>query len=1600
MGLNFARLLRESDLITKRQAPSAKRGDAWCTAMLVAVGVLSFARVAPVYAQEAPMLIEPQSKAAQSAGTGAGVGESVLDEIRGNPAVMAMSVGRAAAEQVIEAQALSIELPGSGETLIFDDLVVEPLESGGYALYSQDRQSSTTLTLVVMGEDVIGTLHHDGATYEVQPLGGGLTAVYLYDDTQSRSPPLINDVVIPDIEPGAAAAAPERAPLAQQGDDDAIDVLVAYSANVKRTAANIDARVALLLLQTHLAYANSGIDTRVRVVHSYETSYVPLAEANPNSTQQDLSRLQASADGFADEAHGLRERYGADIVALLFQHSGRFCGGGITYQFPHNPLSDMWADWAFMVSGLGDVASGCIEDDGLTFVHEIGHLQGAEHNPEDPTTTANRYYTYGHGNCNAATGWRTVMAYDTNGRCPKQIPYFSSPVVLYQGTPTGDAALRDVARLINETSDTVADHRAGAAVAVARTHRLPLFVSASHATLQGFARVINRSGYAGEVAIHAVDDTGQRFGPVTLSLGARETKHFNSIDLRDGAPSKGLTGQITGVEGDNLRLELDSELDIEPLAYTRPRGEGSIASTHDVAAGTLMRWYVPMFNPGNNARQVSSLRVVNISGVDTEIRIEGIDDDGDDGAGVVRFDLPGDEARTLSAKALEEGYSESVSDFEFEGSLGDGAGKWQLFVSADRPVQVVSLLHSATGDLTNLSTVTGVRDPRDGAVAGDHLLPLIPPASDTRQGFVRIINRSNRPGTVRLHGVDDAGQRHGPATLAIGALATRHLNSQDLEDGNTDKGLTGSFGDGTGNWRLELDTTLDIEPLAYIRTPDGFLTSAHEVVAETVPGSKRYEVAVFNPSNNTAQKSLLRVANTSAAAANVSITGQDDEGDAAPGGAVTFSVPANEAGTLSAQALEQGYSASESDFDFTGSFGDGSGKWQLTVSSDQQIGVMSLLSSGGKLTNLSTVTADGTIRGTDGGDVLYGTSGSDVINPLDNGTSHDLDEDRGYDTIFGSRGDDTIIYTDSGAEAYQEVDYSELGAVETRAEVINGIRAIVDGPGNRATVGKGSAGADTFVDVARAMDSDGGLGLIGTGVNDEFHVTVGDGQFVNVDAGPGFDHFRLRLIDSGWVRVSYVSAPAGVEVDLVRGRAQPDGHGAVDVFFGDIPRGVAGSEHSDEFLGSDRDEVFFGRAGNDVIDGGGGFDRVDFGYNSRFAAYVDVRNLEVDLNAGTATGTWNGTPFSYSISNIESIWGGSGDDLIRGSIDEVRGSPGDDRIVFTDSNRYARVRYGRLPPGGITATLDGRTGLGSIDKGSLGTDTIEGLAGLFSWNGGGFGFDGTNSDDVFNITMGNEQWMQVAGGAGNDTFNIQIDADATVRVDYRVTQSGINVDLGAGRAHDDGFGDVDTINGNIFSIRGSDFTDVIYGSGLGEEFIGRTGDDIIDGRGGSDTLRFIRSDTSIVIRNLHIDLSTGRASGSSTGQAFSYTISNIENARGSHWSDILRGDNGDNRLRGYGGNDEIDGRGGNDRLQGHGGRDLFIFQAGHGNDRIDDFTNSSDTIVLMGLNVTASDVLANAGPWSEGTGVWIDLTSFGGGNIDLHGFSFDDLDATDFRIEN
>ena len=268
----------------------------------------------------------------------------------------------------------------------------------------------------------------------------------------------------------------------------------------------------------------------------------------------------------------------------------------------------------------------------------------------------------------------------------------------YRGTPTGDAARRDEHRVLTETALRVANERQSKASS-ATTQTLPLVMAASNRSRPGFVRIINHSERAGTVSIHAIDDTGRRFGPVELALEAMQTRHFNSVDLESGNAAKGLAAGVGDGTG-NWRLELSSELSIEALAYIRTP-DGFVTSMHEVAAATeegSNRYHVPFSNPGSNSSQESLLRLINPGGGDANVVITGVDDAGEGSPlGEVRLTLGAGAARMLSTRELEQGAS------GLTGRLGDGTGKWRLSVAGDRPLRVVSLLQLPTGHLTNLS---------------------------------------------------------------------------------------------------------------------------------------------------------------------------------------------------------------------------------------------------------------------------------------------------------------------------------------------------------------------------------------------------------------------------------------------------------------------------------------------------------------------------------------------------------------------------------------------------------------------------------------------------------------------------------------------------------------------------------------------------------------------------------------------------------------------------------------------------------------------------------------------------------------------------------
>ena len=227
--------------------------------------------------------------------------------------------------------------------------------------------------------------------------------------------------------------------------------------------------------------------------------------------------------------------------------------------------------------------------------------------------------------------------------------------------------------------------------------------------------------------------------------------------------------------------------------------------------------------------------------------------------------------------------------------------------------------------------------------------PLVPSSSNPlRGGLVRIVNPSAQGGEVRIVAIDDAGWRRDPVTLGIGAGASAQFTSRDLEWGNAATGLIGSTGTGTGDWRLEVSSGLDVEVLPYVRNIDGTLSALGETVAAE---DDVHRVALFHPADSPDAAGRLRLTNRGRHALRAVIAGIDDAG-ASPGGIVSVEIAADESVLLTAAELEAGGS------NLLGALGDGKGRWRLDIASDGDLAVMNLAeTSDGNLTNLSDATA-------------------------------------------------------------------------------------------------------------------------------------------------------------------------------------------------------------------------------------------------------------------------------------------------------------------------------------------------------------------------------------------------------------------------------------------------------------------------------------------------------------------------------------------------------------------------------------------------------------------------------------------------------------------
>lgn len=295
---------------------------------------------------------------------------------------------------------------------------------------------------------VIGLVYSPDGLYELATGRDGGQLLSRLDP--ARFPPCAAGVAPP--TPRIAQLRPTGVAPASRGTapdpPDQIDVMSLYTPQARDGAggvAAIEATIQAAVDLANTAFANSDMLARFTLVHT------ELANHN------DAGNISSDLNWVASDptVAAVRDAYAADMVSLITESGGGFCG---IARLLGNEDPVAFGSRAYQVT-----ARSCAVGN-LSYPHEHGHNMGLQHNPENGAPPAQAYQVWAYGHYHNGM-YRTVMSYSnpcTSG-CTRH-PYFSNPDVTFMGLPTGIADQRDNHRTSNDTAPIVANWRTSLAV--------------------------------------------------------------------------------------------------------------------------------------------------------------------------------------------------------------------------------------------------------------------------------------------------------------------------------------------------------------------------------------------------------------------------------------------------------------------------------------------------------------------------------------------------------------------------------------------------------------------------------------------------------------------------------------------------------------------------------------------------------------------------------------------------------------------------------------------------------------------------------------------------------------------------------------------------------------------------------------------------------------------------------------------------------------------------------------------------------------------------------------------------------------------------------
>jgi Ca2+-binding RTX toxin-like protein len=305
---------------------------------------------------------------------------------------------------------------------------------------------------------------------------------------------------------------------------------------------------------------------------------------------------------------------------------------------------------------------------------------------------------------------------------------------------------------------------------------------------------------------------------------------------------------------------------------------------------------------------------------------------------------------------------------------------------------------------------------------------------------------------------------------------------------------------------------------------------------------------------------------------------------------------------------------------------------------------------------ISGLGGDDTIAGFGGDDDLAGDAGDDRLRG-DDGRDR-LDGGIGNDYLEGGAGDDVLVGGDG-------MDTLVGGTEEDRLEGGAGADQLIGGAGvDGASYAMSTAGVTVELSIGlgfgghAAGDRLGGIeNLVGSGFDD---FLGGNAANNLLDGGDGNDTLMggagADVLEggSGFDRVTYVTSPSGVTIDLENGlirggHANGDVLSDIEALTGSLGNdSLSGNAEDNGFAGLSGDDILSGWAGNDALDGGSGNDALDGGSDNDTLDGGDGKDT---LTGGEGNDTLTGG------TGTDVLYGGIGNDFLIGGADK-------DRFVF------------------------------------------------------------------------------------------------------------------------------------------------------------------------------------------------------------------------------------------------------------------------------------------------------------------------------------------------